>query len=102
MNIDVKYLPRYLLKYLPYEDYSNDIKSITLFGVFAIKDIEDREELFVNYNESHIYPIDNVPEWMIDPPSHSPIFQFLRKGEYELTESSYWRYIESKALKKNL
>jgi hypothetical protein len=38
---------------------------------------------------------------MIDPPMHSPIFQFLRKGEYELTESSYWRYIEEKALKKN-
>lgn len=71
MNIKVNYFPKYLWKYLPYEYFSLNKKEVTLFGVFALKDIENKEELFVNYNESHIYPIDSVPEWMIEPPNFS-------------------------------
>jgi len=63
-----------------------------------LKDIENKEELFVNYNECHIYPIDDIPEWMIEPPKFSEIFGYLKKGEYEITESAYWKYVEEKAL----
>ncbi len=47
----------------------------------------------MNYNESHIYPIDDIPEWLIEPPKFHPIFGYLKKGEYELAESGYWKYM---------
>lgn len=37
INIRTDYFPRYLLRYLPYEDFVADKKIITLFGVFSIK-----------------------------------------------------------------
>lgn len=42
MNIKVDYFPKYLLKFLPYEDYTANKKAITLFGIFSIKNIEHK------------------------------------------------------------
>ena len=39
INIKADYLPQYLLRYLPYEYYTLNKKEITLFGVFAVKEI---------------------------------------------------------------
>ena len=36
--------------------------------MFAARDISDGEELYVNYCENHIYPIDDFPDWMVEPP----------------------------------
>lgn len=101
ISIKSDYFPSYLLRYLPYQYFTVKEKEITLFGVFALKEIEDREQLFVNYNESHIYPIDDIPEWLIEPPKFHPIFGYLKKGEYELAESGYWKYMQRRALDKN-
>jgi hypothetical protein len=43
LSIKPHYFPKHLLRYLPYEDYTTDLKNITLFGIFAIKEIEDKE-----------------------------------------------------------
>jgi hypothetical protein len=39
MNIKIDYFPTYLLRYLPYENYTANKKEITLFGVFSVKEI---------------------------------------------------------------
>ena len=33
-------------------------------GIFALRDIEDGEELFVNYIDCNFYDINYKPEWL--------------------------------------
>lgn len=42
-----------------------------------------------------------MPEWLIQPPQFSEIFGYLKKGEYELPESGFWKAVEKRALRKN-
>jgi hypothetical protein len=50
-------------------------------GVFALRDIYDGEELFMDYFYSKLYDMDKpVPDWLVKPPPMAP---FLTKHEYE-------------------
>jgi hypothetical protein len=61
---------------------TNNLKedTLTAVGIFSIRELHSGEELFTNYLEHHVYPVDNIPEWLIEPP---PASIYLVKNEYE-------------------
>ena len=50
-------------------------------GIFALRDINDGEELYQDYFYSKFYDMDRaVPDWLVRPPPIAPNFT---KHEYE-------------------
>jgi hypothetical protein len=90
------------MKFVPYIKYANDKVNIFKFkfilknsslkeyyhnncyrgiGFFALRDIFDGEELFVDYFYSKLYDKDkNIPDWLVRPPPMAPYFT---KYKYE-------------------
>lgn len=44
-------------------------------GVFALRDIKDGEELFMDYIENNMFDVAHTPDWMVKPPPLSPEYK---------------------------
>lgn len=45
-----------------------------------------------------MYPIEEIPEWLIEPP---PLSVYLLKNEYEYIQWDFWVILERYALRHN-
>ncbi len=66
--------------------------------MFSLRELHPGEELFVNYLEHHVHPIDDIPEWLVEPP---PSSVYLVKNEYEYVQWDFWNLMEKYAVKHN-
>jgi len=72
IEYQINFFPNHLKKYLPYNEHlplemKKKNKKGRIYAVFAREPIQNNEELYVDYCENHIYPIDAIPEWMAEP-----------------------------------
>ena len=47
---------------------------IRTVGIFALREINDGEELFVNYFDCNMFEINELRDWLVIPPPHSPYY----------------------------
>ncbi|KAL4441354.1 hypothetical protein ABPG74_013649 [Tetrahymena malaccensis] len=68
-------------------------------GIFALRDIYDGEELFVDYFDCNFYDVENTPDWLIRPPPLDPQYT---KQEFEYGFSMLAKLIDRFILSKQL
>ena len=66
-------------------------------GVFALKDIKDGEELYLDYFDANMFEIGQVRDWLKKPP---PISPYYTKAEYESEFTFAARIIDAFLFKK--
>ena len=79
-SVKRKYLPKSYYKYLPNVNYE-DGETLNILGVFAVTDLDDDEELFVDYWNLYAFDVEKIPDWLCIPPDN--LGKFFVKEKYE-------------------
>lgn len=79
VEIDKTLFPKSYLSYIP-SHYYNPEHGYRAMGVFSITDIQDNNELFVNYWDNYDIDKDVKPEWLTIPQSPLEDLFFIKKG----------------------
>ena len=85
-DLPFTFFPSTYARYLPYIRYRDEPKQSKTYetrnndvfravAIVAQTPIAHGEELFVDYLEDSRIPIDNVPDWLLEPPESNPYLQ---------------------------
>ena len=78
-EVPYDFFPSKFLRYLPNFNYSKSNKSFKIVGIVSLKEINNGDELFVDYIDEELVPYSFKPDWLLKPPPNSP---YLTKQEH--------------------
>jgi hypothetical protein len=80
ISIQKDFLPRSYTRYLPNVNLDKN-DQLNVLGMVTLRDIEDNEELFVDYWDVYLYDKEKAPDWLVVPPP--ALNHYYTKKHYE-------------------
>ena len=94
IEIPLNFFPKSYFNYIP--NFNENIIENDFYhcmGILTIKDLEDNEELFLDYNEIFDLDKNNIPDWICK--IKNPLGKFYLKKSLESFTPFYVKYVEN-------